>query len=105
MSAGPAGVGSAVIYHQATGVDVPATVWCTQDSWTTEWSSAFGSRVQPGAGEAYLYTFDGDTPLTTEGTGAGQYSLISLAMNLGTIDLGSIDLSTAVAASVVVPDA
>ena len=98
------GVGSTVIYHQATGIDSPATVWCTHDSWTSQWSSAYASRAQPSASQVYLYTFDGDTPLASEGTSVGEFSRISLNLDLGTIDLGSVDLSTATATNVSAPD-
>jgi hypothetical protein len=99
------GMGSVVIYHSATGVDMPATVWCTHDSWTTQWSSAYGSRPQPASDEVYLFTADGSsTSLTTEGTAVGQFSRISLSLDLGSIDLGSVDLSAQVATNVVVPD-
>jgi hypothetical protein len=98
------GVGSTVIYHQAAGIESPAIVWCTHDSWISQWSSAYGSRAQPSASQVYLFTFDGSTPLASEGTSTGDFSRISLSLNLGTIDLGSVDLSAATATNVSVPD-
>lgn len=99
---GMPGIGSMVIYHSANGqsyIDVPAVVVCTKDAWDAnpQFSNAY---QEPAADEVILYAMSGPGQETaTEGTGIGQFSRLSLSL-----DLGSVDLSTQVATGVVVPD-
>ena len=108
------GVGSIVIYRALVGPDpgslypFTAVVMCTHDSWTSDYGYTFGIS-QPPAGTIQIAALSGSGPgtshsLVTEGTGAGEYSRISLDLDLGSVSLGSVDLSSAVATSVVVPD-
>lgn len=104
------GIGSVVIYHCANGasyIDVPALVVCTRDAWiaNSQFSNAYS---EPAADEvivsAFISASEPGQKTATEGTGIGQFSRISLNLDLGTIDLGSVDLSTATATNVSVPD-
>lgn len=101
------GIGSVVIYQYDAGsavVPVPAVVVCTHDSW---FSGFLDVGSQPTEDEVVLYTLGPSSSgaTATEGNGTGQFSRISLSLDLGSISLGSLDLSGQVAAGVVVPDA
>lgn len=98
------GIGSTVIYHDASGVPLPATVVGTHDTWSEAWKTLYGDHAQPDTDQVWLFSVIQGLLLCTEGTSTGQFSRISLALNLGTIELGSVDLSEQVATNVVIPD-
>jgi len=107
------GIGSIVIYHDTVGsaaAPFPAIVLCTHDTWALVTNN--GARyigTQPAADEVVLAVIypSGMNPgvVATEGTSAGEFSRVSLDLDLGSVSLGSADLSNAVATGVVVPDA
>lgn len=107
---GVPGVGSVVIYYlqgSSSLIPVPSVVICTHDSWSSDWQSDVGGgRTQPASGQVVVFALNpsATTYEATEGTGAGQFSRVSLDLDLGTLDLGSVDLSAQVATGVVVPD-
>jgi hypothetical protein len=106
------GIGSVVIYHDTVGSGVapfPAIVICTHDTWalvTNSGASYFGD--QPTTSQVILAVLypSGWNPgvVATEGTSAGEFSRVSLDLDLGSVSLGSVDLSSAVATNAVVPD-
>lgn len=106
------GIGSVVIYHDTVGSAVapfPAIVICTHDTWATITNGGTSYfPTQPTADQVILsvigYTSGATEVMATEGTSAGEFSRISLALDLGTIDLGSVDLSNTTATNVNVPD-
>jgi hypothetical protein len=104
------GIGSVVIFYwNFSGeniLPIPAFVLATHDSWQPAFADQYGMG-QPAEDQVLLQGFGpyGGQVNATEGTGAGQFSRISLSLDLGTIDLGSVDLSTQVATNVSVPDA
>jgi hypothetical protein len=99
------GIGSTVIYYTDPAlVPLPAVVVGTHDTWNTAWTDVYGDRAQPTTDQVWISSDIEGFVLCSEGTGAGQFSRISLALDLGTIDLGSVDLSAATATNVSVPD-
>lgn len=108
MSAVP-GIGSVVIYHVPNGgshYDAPAFVVCTNELWNAQ--TPLQSLYPEPTADQVILLFLASSSLAqetaTEGTGSGQFSRVSLALDLGTIDLGSVDLSNTTATNVTVPD-
>ena len=107
---GMPGIGSMVVYHYAHGggsIDVPAIVVCTHDAWTG--NPGYGDQYpDPTPSQVILMAILAGDMLAqqtaSEGTGPGEFSRISLGLDLGVISLGSADLSAQVATDVVVPD-
>lgn len=82
------GIGTTVIYHRTFddgSVDVPAWVLATHDSWASNGSNDLSGYpgTQPDSSHVYLVYpnlsggLDGPT-LSSEGTGNGQFSLLSI---------------------------
>jgi hypothetical protein len=98
------GIGSVVIYYATVSgetIPAPAFVVVTPDAHTANPGLAAQWPTMPGAGQVGLSYLAGGWAyaVASEGTSAGDFSRISLDL-----DLGSIDLSSQVATNVSVPD-